>query len=357
MAETLENEDEISTIRSTVEEAYDRIEESDNKADDPPAEPAPVDLAATPTAPIIPADTNIADPADPPAEPAPVDTIAYPEHWDPAFKDEFTAAPPGVQKFLMERHKSMEADYTRKTMENADFMRDYAPIKQILAPFSQSMQQDNIPPSELIRRWAVAENHLNTNPEQALMQIAQHYNVDLVALADSTYQQNPSAQPPIVDPMVQNLTNQVNTLQTTINGQQTSQNEAQIKTFVNEKTEAGQPAHPYFDEVIPDMMQLIVFERSQGRSPGLNDLYEKACRMNTSVFDKMIASQKNADATHLTAQQAAADAETEARLKAKQATDAASSVSGDPGANVSASKNPPTSIRSAVLDAWDKNSH
>jgi len=364
------DEEEITTVRSTVEEAYDRIESEGN--DPAPADPAPADpVVADPIKPVVvdPAPTDpiepVVDPAepiipvdpvvDPAADPAPIaaEATPYPEHWDPSFKQEFESAPPGVQKFLMERHKSMEADYTRKTMENADFMRDYAPVRQILAPFEQSMKANNIPPAELIRRWAVAENHLNRNPEEGIKALAAHYGVDLVQLADNNFQQAPSQQP-VVDPMVQNLTTQVQDLQNTISGQQTDEITGQLNVFADEKTEGGQPAHPYFDELIPEMMQLLNFERSQGRTPGINDLYNTASRMNTSVFEKITAAQQNAAATNQAAQVAATKAQDEARQKAKQATDAASSVNGDPGSGISPDNGKAsTSVRSAVNDAWD----
>ena len=282
------------------------------------------------------------------------DKIEYPEHWDKATKDSFDELPKAQQEFVVSRIKSMEADYTKKRQADSDIIKAYEPVAQIMAPFKQDLQQAGISEGELIRRWAVAENHLNTNPHAAIKQIANHYNVDLTTLA---YGGEHYSEAPAVDPVVQNLTSQVAGLQQTISTQQAEQQLASINAFADAADDQGNKAHPYFDEVLQDVMLEVQIDRQQGKQPDLSAAYERACYRNTSVREKMLAAQRDAatDETKAAANAAAAKKTQEARLKAEQAKKAGKSVVGDPGGQVEA-KVKHGNVRSALDDAWNANS-
>lgn len=281
------------------------------------------------------------------------DKIDYPEHWDKTTKESFDGLPKDQQQFVVGRIKDMEADYTRKRQADTDFRRSYEPIDQIMTPFKQDLQKAGINESELIRRWAVAENHLNTNPHQAIKQIATHYGVDLTQLA---YGGEHFETTPQTDPVVQNLQTQVGELQNTISTQQSNDNLKTIESFAAETDESGTKKHPYFDDVVEDVMLELQIDRQQGKQSDLGTLYERACYRNTSVRQKLIEAQQKAatDESKAAAKEAADKANANARLKAEQAKKAGKSVVGDPGGAAQAKKQH-ESIRSAVEDAWSAN--
>lgn len=347
-----------SSIRDVVSATYDRIEAADSE----PAETSePTDKArSTPESfskPSRPPKTTAA--AAKPGEPAAqttttapvIDDVPFPEHWDKTQKAEFESLPSGQRKFLIEREKAMTADYTRKRQADADFMRDFAPLKEILKPFEGAMRQSNMPPAQLIRNWAVAENMLNTDPINAIRKLADHYGVDLAAAAD--YTQIPQQQRSAPDPYLQKLGGKVSEIDSYLQSQRVQASESNLNTFADMKLETGAPAHPFFDTVIPQMMQLVQLEKSQGKTNhDLKELYNQACWMNTSVREQMVAGTQPRPTTADPVQIATA-ATANARQKAQQARNAAASVTGDPGGSIAPISKKPTSIRGAIEQAYD----
>ena len=347
-----------SSIRDVVAATYDRIEAADtDKPTETPTDkarstpenfdkPKPAAVAAKPAA-------KPGEVVTPAAPVAPViDEVPFPEHWDKAQKAEFDALPATSRKFLIEREKAMTADYTRKRQADADFMRDFAPLKEILKPFEGAMRQNNMPPAQLIRNWAVAENMLNTDPVNAIRKLADYYGVDLATAAD--YTQIPHKRQNAPDPQYQQLSGKVSEIDSYLQTQRVQASEANLNTFADAKSETGSPVHPYFDTVIPQMMQLLTLEKSQGKTDhNLKELYDQACWMNTSVRAQMIAGTQPKPSTADPVQIANA-ATADARQKAQQARNAAASVTGDPGASVKPIIKKPTSIRGAIEQAYEQ---
>ena len=246
----------------------------------------------------------------------------------------------------------MEADYTRKTMEVADLRRDYEGVDQTMKAFEPMIQQTGITKGEMIRRWAAAESHLNTQPIQAIKTLAAHYNVDLAALAENgeaQFNDTPGYNAGQITPEVQSLQTQVNNLET-------HNNQIAVDSFANKLDDKGGQAHPYFDELIPDIMNAMQSANAMGRYPDLSELYEQACWTNTSVREKMITAQTSSPTSPSTEQKAQADkVANEARQKAAKAKNASKSVSGDAGSAVEP-KPVYNTVEEAAKAAYDKHS-
>lgn len=367
---------EVETIHDTLTAAYERMEaaETDAEAGNDPAlkpgegeadpaletgDPAPAAAPAEGDAPPPVVKATDGTPGDEPGgEPAPSDTgdgVEMPGHWDPQFKEDFDKLPPNAKQFLVNRHKDMEADYTRKRQSDADAMREFEPVRQIMAPFRQQLQANNMSEAQLIMNWARAENQLNTDPVGAIKRIADYYGVDLAeaaALPAAYTGQQPSGNPNgyQADPVIQNLTHQVQSLSQTITGQQAAAAGQQIDAFADQKDDKGQPLHPYFDDVIQDMMQLAQLDKSQGKQPQIDDLYERACWMNTAIREKLVTANAQAEAQRLKAEQAAEAA----RLQAAKSRNAASSVTGDPSGAVTDPPKQYGSLREQLSEQYDE---
>lgn len=249
-------------------------------------------------------------------------TVTAPEHWSAADKELFESAPEEIRQWLLDRHKSMEGDYTRKTQEISDFRRSWEPVQEMYAPYMDQLHQAGLTPQQHIERLVNADLLLNTDPIQGIQHVAQMYGIDLSQIGEHHGAQQE------VSPEVLELRNELNGLKGQIMSREQAQAQerhnaivSEIETFAEAKDEQGQVAHPHFDEVIDDMMSLARAERAAGREPNLSDLYDKACWSNTSVRKKLLDAEK-------TAQQA--KAEEEARAKAAKAKKASRSVSGSP---------------------------
>lgn len=349
-------EEDNSDLRSVIERTFDALEAGDEQETELAGEQEAAAEVAEEAPPVVEAD------AEPGAEPTSQETqevadevnqeikeAGYPDHWDPQFRDDFDKMDPWAQKFLLDRHKAMESDYTRKTQEHSEFLRSYQPVDEMMRAFAPAMQQQGISQAELIRRWAAAESALNANPAHAIKQLMTHYGVNQDALYDQLGYDTGTQ-----DPQVQALQQQVANLTTSITAGQRNASRAQIDQFAAETTEAGTPAHPYFDDVVNDMVMLAGVAKSQGKAVDLGGLYDQACWMNTSVRQKMVeASQSaNSEANQKAAEAAAKKATDEARQKAEKAKRAAKSVTGDPGA-VTHGKSTHKSLRAAISDAYD----
>lgn len=255
-------------------------------------------------------------------EPAAIEALQAPENWSQEDRDIFAALAElddkgkAAQEFLLNRHKAMEGDYTRK-MQELSPLKQYQSIDRLFEPYQQVLEQAGQTPADVIANWVGVHENLTKNPIETLHWLAEQYGVNLTEAA----QQTPN-------PQVMELSQQVNQLRHQIGERERLQQETkyntyytQIEEFSQKKTEAGELAHPYFEEVQSDMAKLAKLDQAEGKEPELSDLYERAVYMNPSVREK-----------HLSAQREAAEAKRleDARQKAAKAKKASRTVEGTP---------------------------
>ena len=259
----------------------------------------------------------------------------------------------------MRRHKEMEGHFTKQTQENAEAIRSYEPISQVMAPFKQAMAQANLTESQVIQRWAAAENILNTNPQQGIKQLAQMYKVDLVALAGSQddgsdpYDTTKTASNQPSQEFVQ-LQNEVSTMRQSFTTQAQQEAVNKIEAFANEADDQGNLKRPHFKELEGDIAQIAAVARAQGKPIDLQSFYEQAAWSNPSTREKLQSSQRSAEETQKKAQEKKrAD---EKRKKASKAKKAASTVksSTDVNAGGGGADNKNASLGADVAAAYDK---
>lgn len=256
--------------------------------------------------------TQAAGPVEPPA------------HWPEDAKAKFKALTPEAQGFLLERHKAMEADYTRKTQAIAP-LREFEPVAQMFAPYRQQLASQGLTPATIIQRWASMEQALS-NPQtalQAIRNIVRAYNIDVAQLTGNGEQHQQ-----YVDPEIKSLKDELAALKRESESRQRTELAAkqdatlsEMEAFAQQKDGSGNLAHPHFDEVIADMTALAHAERMAGRQPKLQDLYDRAVWANPTTRAKLTAAQQAA---------AAKKAHDEAMAKSKRANTAGASVSGSP---------------------------
>jgi len=272
-----EGNEQSSSLRDALAEAYDKAAAStdDGKAtsqDEVEAKPAHEGDSIQSTA--VEAET----PIDPPA------------HWSDEHKETFKGAPPGLQKFLLDRHKSMESDYTRKTTEIAERSKQYdryAAIDKVFEPFRPRLQASGIDEIAAVQRLLNAQQMLDTDPKTALTHLAKQYGVDFGADAGS----NQFADPDFLK-VSQELAQVRQTLSQFQQQQQQSrvaELQGQIDAFKSDKDETGNPKHPHFDKLRAEIAGLL----QAGAAKDLGDAYERAAWANPEVRADILKRQQD----------------------------------------------------------------
>lgn len=307
-----------------------------------------------------------------------------PNTWKAEDKEVFKGLPTEAQQFLLRRHGEMEADYTRKTQQHAAFVRDYEPVRQVLAPFDAQIRQSGFTPASLIQAWSNVEKALmEGRGVEVVRDLVTNYKMDRAQVArvlgltgaggtggagteaPPTPQDHNGQQPIQLPPEI------AQKLQVLERGQQqfdqflTTQQEQQrreaehrvnstIEAFKGAKDSSGNLLHPHWDELENDMVELWKVAAAAGQQPTLDAVYDKAVWANTSTRQKL----RDAEAAASEAQRAAATkkAQDEARAKAERARKASSSVSGAPGSAQSRMTQQPgdRSLRDELSAAFDE---
>lgn len=281
-----------------------------------------------------------------PAKVSSPSAVEPPAHWAQKDKDTFNKAPPQLRSWLLDRHKAMEADYTKKTQAVAELKREYEPVNDMFKPYMVALSAQGLTPGAVIKQWADTKLALDKNPLQTLLQIGKQYGLTPQHFAQAMQQNGQQPQmPEAFAPFAQKLTaieQFLNQQQQQTHVQRFTQTRQTIEQFADEKDAKGNPIHPHFDDVVDDIIRLANVERAAGREPNLQNLYETAVWANPTTREKQLAAQT---------QQAQQKAQTEAKAKAAKARNAGSSVSGAPGPGGQAPLSEPKTLREAIMAA------
>lgn len=321
---------------------------------------------------------------------AAADAKEPPAHWSQADKDKFKAQAPEVQSFLLDRFKSMEADYTRKTQAVAHLQKEYGPVNDMFAPHMDAMRAKGFTPRSLIEAWANVETKLAQGPDSAvdvIKGLVGGYNIPVAKIAAAlgiSATQNPGQQttqnpgqqqqptavengqivalPPEVAAELKALREQVGSFgqkfqtieqreQAARQAQEIAQANAvqsQVDQFKSAQDDKGNLLHPHFADV-EDLMTLMAqgYVASKQAVPELQALYEMAVHASPTVREKVLTAQR---------QQEEAKRTEEAKAKAAAARRAGSSVTGAPGSGQApqGKTNAEQSIRDSLVAAFDE---
>lgn len=276
--------------------------------------------------------------------------------WPDDVKAKFGQLPKEHQEFLLKREKEREAYFTKTTQEIAPMRR----VSQAFQPFLQQVQsQFNIGAEQVLgSSLQTLQTLVYGTPQQKLtewMNVAQQYGIPV-------NQPQQGAQDEWVDPDIRALREQNNQLMQKIQSIETgflSKNEmeqrqayskadADIESFINAKTESGEPVNPFASEprVLQEMAVLTKAYKSEGMEvPPLAELYNKAIYSLPDVREKVIQREKEA---------ALKEFKTKNASKLNQARNAASGITQQTYANSQFGK--PKSTRQIIEEAWEEQS-
>jgi hypothetical protein len=212
-------------------------------------------------------------------QPVGTQPIEAPARWSAEEKAQFSSWDRTVQEAVLARHKAMEADYTRKTQEVAEFRRHAEPIVQAVQPFSEYLnnlaQHRQVHPANLINELLRAEYTLRTSTAEgkmaALAKIAGDYGIDLSGLRTG----DGTTPDPLVNHLYQRTAQYENELAELRRSTSELQNERIAQTweqFRTEKDANGQLVRPHVDGVRHVMASLF----QSGQVNSLEEAYAKA---------------------------------------------------------------------------------
>lgn len=285
--------------------------------------------------------------------------------WSKELKAEFSGLPPAAQKIVLDRQKSMEADYTRKTQEISALKRDYEPVDKLFAPYRDQMKTTGQTPHSLIEGWANVEKALmNGKGVDVIRGIIQGYKLnpqDIVAALNGANQRpaNTQVQPQQafqLPPEIQAKLQKIDQFESRFAADDQARQNAEIakvsqciEDFKSAKDAQGNATHPHFDEIEADMAALAQMAKMAGKTPDLQDLYERAVYANPSTRAKVLAADKQADEKRV---------KDEARAKAEKARKASSSVTGSPsngsGQSLANGRDKGMSLRDQIAESYSE---
>jgi hypothetical protein len=189
--------------------------------------------------------------------------------WSQDAKAQWAALPPAIQAAVSKREREVSDGFRQKTEE----LRRYAELEQIMAPRRQALagrgyQSD----AQVVNHLLALADAWDRDPRGTIQHLARAANVDLATLAQAA---PADASPPANDPRLlahlDGLTQTVNSLQSSLQAQETERLNAQISAFAQGK--------PHFDKVRAVMGRLM----NAGIAETLDDAYQRAIAMDSGI--------------------------------------------------------------------------
>ncbi len=280
-------------------------------------------------------------------DPATLPPVLPPSSWAADKRESFNRMPRDLQEEVVRRDTDLRRYLTAESEKLAHAQRTYADIDEAVAPYRDQFARAGVSHGAVFKQMMSWQQYLDSNPEQALNDLAQSYGLDLRQLA-----QNVEGQAQPVPSYVSEMRQQLQQMQGYFGQQQQMQRawqqqqiEAEVQSFAGERDQSGQPLRPYLENVLDDMMSALPMLKAQSPQASNREILQHA-------YDRAVWANPNTRAYELQRQQATT--QQAQRAKSEQAKRAAKLVNGH--APSAFTPNPPTDLRSALLAAWDDSS-
>lgn len=209
-------------------------------------------------------------------EPAVTDQwMDAPKAYKKEFQDSFKTLSPEWRQYLIEREKQSERGFS----DMGNKLNDLKWVDNLYNARAERLKANGYSKAQdYIEQLAQIEDALSADPQSTLQALAEAYGVkfnDNTALSSLQRQVND----------VQQL---VAAQRQYIQQQQQETGNRLVNEFVNAKDEAGNPKHPYFNDVREVMTDLI----RKGAANDLDTAYNMAIWTNGDIREKLIQAEK-----------------------------------------------------------------
>lgn len=243
----------MTDLRDEIEQAYasaqKQSQEPENKVD-------------------VSEDTAKQEPAQAPVE----EVITAPNSYKQEYKDSFSSLPHDWQKYLATREKEMEQGLSRARNEYNWVNNIYNPRKDALTAQGYNNAQ------EYFETLVGIADALEKNPAATISQLQSIYGSN---------NDNPSQ----IEQQINSLAQSQQEMKNYITAVRNERIVNEWNSFVNAKDEAGNPKHPYLEDVKDEMKALF----NAGLAKNYDDAYNRAIWQVESVRNKMLAEKNKAD--------------------------------------------------------------
>jgi hypothetical protein len=213
-------------------------------------------------------------------------TAKAPATWTAEEKAEFSKLPPTVQSAIARRESDREKAFHQKTSEFSEVRKTLDRYDQVITPYKAMIAAEGGTPdraiAELLQTAALFRTGTPEMKLQAIQQIATQFGVPLDRLGNVKSEE-------FSDPEIAALKSELHQVKGFITSERNQKAQVEQKqsdeAVLNFKAD---PKNKYFAEVANDMADLV----EMGKAKDLPDAYEKACRLNPEVFEKIQADAK-----------------------------------------------------------------
>lgn len=222
-----------------------------------------------------------------PPETIPADKVKAPASFNEEQRKTFSALPPDGQKIIADIYHSMNADYSRKTMQTAQARREIEEALKPIDGFFNNIKEVGEYVSSMVR----FEQEFAKNPIRTLRIMAENAGVSMDQLVN--FQPNP------MEEAIAPLKSQIEALRSQLSAHKPVQTrdfredegnyDAALEQLANAKDENGNLKFPHFKELAPYMGMIM---RRDGHED-IQKAYEEALYYLPATREEVLKSQKD----------------------------------------------------------------
>ena len=216
-------------------------------------------------------------------------TITAPQSMSAKDREAFYTLPPENQKWISDRVKAQEADYTRKTMEVAEQRKLYDRLEQAIAPRRQQFAMNGMDEGTAIGQLLALSDYADSDPVGFTRYLLEQRGIPVSALTTAPGVDN------YVDPQMLAMQNRLQGFENHFAQQQSQQLEQQGEV-VSGAIESFATANPFYGELEGEMIPIVSALRDS--KPGLTSdqylqmAYKMALATNDEVSGKIEVDRK-----------------------------------------------------------------
>ena len=210
-------------------------------------------------------------------------TITAPQSMSAKDREAFYTLPPESQKWISDRVKSQEADYTRKTMEVAEQRKIYDRLEQAIAPRRQQFAMGGMDDSTAIGQLFALSDYAESDPVGFSRYLLNQRGIPISALTEPGVENH-------VDPQMLAMQNRLQGFENHFSQQQAQQSE-QEGAVVSGVIDGFASDNPFYGELESEMIPIVSALRES--KPGLTSeqylatAYKMAIAANDEVAAKI----------------------------------------------------------------------
>lgn len=196
--------------------------------------------------------------------------IEAPKSFKPEYHEGFKALPLEMRKYIHQRESETEKGFK----DFGEKLKGYQWIDEVYGKNKERLGGLSL--KEWVEDMAAVDGCLAANPAATIKALSDYYKIS---------QNNQDQGQPQVSPVEQKIAALEQRFSQYMTQRENERVQSEFDTFINEKDEAGNLKHPYFNEVKNEMSALF----GGGLVKNFAEAYDKAVRLNPDVWEKLNA--------------------------------------------------------------------